>query len=324
MAYVALPNPKKNSLSTKLSGDILIDATTIPVTECSIFYDDTGTLITEGIVIAFDNATESASEEIKITGCSAASGAGNLTGVTREVGVDGTNGAKAAWTAGTNIAVMFTSTLMKRIADDLADHETNKAPLASPSFTGTPLSTTAAADTDTTQIATTAFVLGQASDTAPGALAVAAAAGSSERYARYDHIHPVSPIPLNQTPGDDTYSGIVATFSSTSSTSQWELVFMAGAGTMTKAKADAIATMPVRAIATDAIDGSGVYLLKGFIRHDAWSFTPGAPLYCSDGTAGLITASVPTGSNHVVQQVGWAVAEDIIWFDPNTTYLELT
>jgi hypothetical protein len=35
------------------------------------------------------------------------------------------------------------------------------APLASPSLTGTPLSTTAAVDTNTTQIATTAFVVGQ-------------------------------------------------------------------------------------------------------------------------------------------------------------------
>jgi hypothetical protein len=36
-----------------------------------------------------------------------------------------------------------------------------KAPLASPTFTGVPLSTTAAVDTNTTQIATTAYVIGQ-------------------------------------------------------------------------------------------------------------------------------------------------------------------
>jgi hypothetical protein len=38
---------------------------------------------------------------------------------------------------------------------------TTYAPLASPELTGTPLSTTAAADTNTTQIATTAYVVGQ-------------------------------------------------------------------------------------------------------------------------------------------------------------------
>jgi hypothetical protein len=37
-----------------------------------------------------------------------------------------------------------------------------KAPTASPTFTGTPIAPTAAADTNTTQIATTAFVIGQA------------------------------------------------------------------------------------------------------------------------------------------------------------------
>jgi hypothetical protein len=38
------------------------------------------------------------------------------------------------------------------------DPETKYAPAASPTFTGTPISTTAAADTNTTQIATTAYV----------------------------------------------------------------------------------------------------------------------------------------------------------------------
>lgn len=37
----------------------------------------------------------------------------------------------------------------------------SKAPLASPTFTGTPAAPTAAADTNTTQVATTAFVIGQ-------------------------------------------------------------------------------------------------------------------------------------------------------------------
>jgi hypothetical protein len=63
------------------------------------------------------------------------------------------------------------------------------APLASPSLTGTPLSTTAAVDTNTTQIATTAFVVGQAAAAAPLADGTAAV-GTSTRYARADHVHP--------------------------------------------------------------------------------------------------------------------------------------
>jgi hypothetical protein len=45
--------------------------------------------------------------------------------------------------------------------DHVHPTDTSRAALASPTFTGTPLSTTAAVDTNTTQIATTAYVVGQ-------------------------------------------------------------------------------------------------------------------------------------------------------------------
>jgi hypothetical protein len=64
-----------------------------------------------------------------------------------------------------------------------------KAPLASPGLTGTPTAPTATTDTNTTQLATTAFVLGQAGATAP-AMDGTAAVGSSSRFARADHVHP--------------------------------------------------------------------------------------------------------------------------------------
>lgn len=64
-----------------------------------------------------------------------------------------------------------------------------KAPQASPSLTGTPTAPTAATDTNSTQLATTAFVLGQAATTAPG-MDGTAAVGSSTRFARADHVHP--------------------------------------------------------------------------------------------------------------------------------------
>jgi hypothetical protein len=56
-------------------------------------------------------------------------------------------------------------------------------------FTGATFAPTVAADTNTTNIATTAFVLGQASSVSP-AMDGSAAAGSSNRYARADHVHP--------------------------------------------------------------------------------------------------------------------------------------
>ncbi|MCO1603655.1 hypothetical protein [Desulfosporosinus nitroreducens] len=65
-----------------------------------------------------------------------------------------------------------------------------KASIASPALTGMPTAPTAGVDTSTTQVATTAFVLGQAGTTAPVMNGVAGI-GSSKRYARADHVHPV-------------------------------------------------------------------------------------------------------------------------------------
>ncbi|MFA5153207.1 MAG: hypothetical protein WC554_11650, partial [Clostridia bacterium] len=115
MTYAALPKLKKNSISTTLSSGINSTVTTIPVTELAVFYDVDGVLITEGISIGFDSDTESYTEEITITGASATSGAGNLTGATRGVNVDGTNGAGRAWDTNTKIAVMFTTGIYNKI-----------------------------------------------------------------------------------------------------------------------------------------------------------------------------------------------------------------
>jgi len=136
MAFVTVERFKKNSPSTTIAAPGISNSdTTIPVAELSVFYDATG-LIKEGIVISRNNATETATEEIKITGASGTSGAGNLTGATRGVSAHGTNGAAAAWTAGTLISCQISSTLMNRIKDDLDEHESAKAPIASPTFTG--------------------------------------------------------------------------------------------------------------------------------------------------------------------------------------------
>ncbi len=83
----------------------------------------------------------------------------------------------------------------------------NLAPLVSPALTGAPTVPTAAVDTATTQIASTAFVTGQAAS-ATSPMDGAAAAGTSTRYARQDHVHPVdtSRAPL----ASPTFTGSVA------------------------------------------------------------------------------------------------------------------
>jgi hypothetical protein len=74
-------------------------------------------------------------------------------------------------------------------ATTMTNNLATKAPLASPALTGVPTAPTAAADTTTTQLATTAFVVGQASATAPK-MDGAATIGTSKKYSRDDHIHP--------------------------------------------------------------------------------------------------------------------------------------
>lgn len=64
------------------------------------------------------------------------------------------------------------------------------APAVSPTFTGTPLAPTATADTNTQQLATTAFVIGQKGTATPLSDTTNGAAGSSLRFSSQDHRHP--------------------------------------------------------------------------------------------------------------------------------------
>lgn len=76
--------------------------------------------------------------------------------------VRGQSGTTASvWTAGTPVARDFTSYDHDTFKGNIEDLDTNKAPLASPTFTGTPAAPTASAGTNTTQIASTAFVQGE-------------------------------------------------------------------------------------------------------------------------------------------------------------------
>lgn len=87
-----------------------------------------------------------------------------------------------------------------------------KAPLASPALTGTPTAPTAAVDTNTTQIATTAMVLAQAASATPANDAYAGVVGTSTRYARADHVHAISLTTASNTLGADVLLNNTANF----------------------------------------------------------------------------------------------------------------
>jgi hypothetical protein len=85
-------------------------------------------------------------------------------------------------------AAVGTSALYAR-QDHVHPTDTTRAPLASPALTGTPTVPTASVSTNTTQAASTAFVLGQAATATP-LINGTAAVGTSLLYARQDHVHP--------------------------------------------------------------------------------------------------------------------------------------
>src|SRR5215467_7074003 len=109
------------------------------------------------------------------------------------------------------------------------------APINAPNFTGIPTASSAAVDTNSSQLATCQFVLAQASAQLP-LVNGTAAVGSTTRYARADHVHPtdlsrtkvtisdtapVTPTPL---PGDfwlDSVGVQTYIFYNDGSSSQW-------------------------------------------------------------------------------------------------------
>jgi len=95
-------------------------------------------------------------------------------------------------------AAVGTSTAMAR--EDHVHSNNNVA------LVGTPTAPTAAVDTNTTQIATTAYVIGQAASATPAAIGTAAV-GTSLRYARQDHVHSATAIAVVNVPA----TGVIST-----------------------------------------------------------------------------------------------------------------
>lgn len=124
-------------------------------------------------------------QSITLSGDATGSGA---TAITVSIGAATVTGkALTGYASGSNAALAATDTILGAFGKVQGQLDA-KSPLASPTFTGTPAAPTAAADTNTTQIATTAFVAGQASSTNP-AMNGTVAVGTSLRYARADHVH---------------------------------------------------------------------------------------------------------------------------------------
>lgn len=131
---------------------------------------------------------------------------------------------------------------------NLTSDGTTYAPLASPTFTGTPAAPTAAVDTNTTQIATTAYVVGQ------GYLKSATA---SSTYA------PLASPALTGTPTINSVAGLVTASGSTTGTTALTLSTVYASGTYNGGEFIIKATNSTNIEITKVLvitDGSNVYM----------------------------------------------------------------
>lgn len=133
-----------------------------------------------------------------------------------------------------------------------------------------------------------------------------------------------SSLTLTPIPGVDlTASGITGSVTvDTNAVGIGAALFLAADGRYDEADADAAATMPCTAVALETSTGTKSVLFHGFIRNDAWNWTPGGTVYVST-TQGTFTQTAPSGSGDQIQAVGVAQSADVIYFNPSMNFFEV-
>ena len=124
---------------------------------------------------------------------------------------------------------------------------------------------------------------------------------------------------------DHSAVGVVITGSAGEALTLPDLVFQASDGEWEKANATAEATASgALAIVMESISAhaTGALLKYGFMRDDTWNFTQGATLYIGE-TDGVITETQPTDVGDQVRVVGYAQSATVIWFEPDSTIIQL-
>ena len=95
-----------------------------------------------------------------------------------------------------------------------------------------------------------------------------------------------------------------------------DVVYIFGAGSVKKARANAAGTADAIAFATAAISASasGSYQTNGYLAGFS-GLTAGARYYLSEATAGLYTATAPTTVGQLVPPLGFALSTTEMWID---------
>lgn len=122
------------------------------------------------------------------------------------------------------------------------------------------------------------------------------------------------------------WSGLVFVGTAGQNLAKFQTVYRKDDNKYWLAKANSADTMPVIAMAVEAIlaNATGLFLLIGWVRNDAWSLTAGKPAYQSAATGGVVTTTIPAGSGNQIQKVGIALTTKIAHFNPIYTQFEVT
>jgi hypothetical protein len=150
-----------------------------------------------------------------------------------------------------------------------------------------------------------------------GALSLAPASGVIKYPDAGQTLYDISPASNQTATGDTTSETLFA-----NNFGFGNALYQKSDGEWADADADAISTMPCRALALESGTGTKLVLRRGWIRDDAWSWTPGAPVYIST-TGGGLTQTKPSGTGDQVQIVGYAETADILDFNPSTVIVEV-
>jgi hypothetical protein len=135
---------------------------------------------------------------------------------------------------------------------------------------------------------------------------------------------PASP-PLNGLPATDlTATGVqTASYAAGATITPGQIVYLGAASKWLLSNAAAVGTsggMVGIALESKTDTQPLNVLLKGFMRNDAWAWTPGATVYLG-ATAATLTATPPITTDSVTRVAGWATTADVIWFAPSPDYL---
>ena len=137
-------------------------------------------------------------------------------------------------------------------------------------------------------------------------------------------------ITLNAATADETASGIGASFTAGEDLVRGEVVyFKAGDSKMWKAVATASGTMPVVAMcaADVSADAAGLFLLQGFLQDNGSfpAYTVAGRLFAPEAetsSQNVPEQTAPDSDGDFVQDIGFAVTANIVYFNPSGDVIE--